>query len=99
MIFHKNSEISEAAKQEKTKEELLSALQSMRPRSNVCIFMQALCVCVCVCGSAGEVLSCTNKLEPIDTQSSVMFSSVATVETSYFLPSKSSAGILLLCFE
>lgn len=79
MIFHKNSEISEAAKQEKTKEELLSALQSTRPRSNVCIFMQALCVC----GSAGEALSCTNKLEPIDTQSSVMFSLVATVETSY----------------
>lgn len=97
VIFHKNSEISKAAKQEKAKDKLLSVLQLTHPCFNVYIFIQEV-VCVCVYGSGGEVFPLTNKPEPIDTQSSVKCSSIATLETSF--PSvQSSAGILLLCFE
>lgn len=65
VIFHKNSEISKAAKQEKAKDKLLSVLQLTHPCFNVYIFIQeVMCVCVCMVVAGRSFLSQTN-LNPL----------------------------------
>lgn len=92
-IFHKNSEIRKAAKQEKTKEKCCGVLQLTHPCFSVCNFLQE----VCLCGGGGTVFSHTNKLEPLNTQSSVKL--CCHCGNVIFPSMQSSAGILLLRFE
>lgn len=82
--FTRTGRSEELRSKRKQKEKLRSVLQSAHSYFNVCC---RKCVCVCVCGS-GRVFCRTNKLEPINTQTSVRFSPVATLEMSGFFPSK-----------
>lgn len=69
-IVHMNNELSETASPVTSEINILTL---------ICAFPHRKCVCVLVCVCSGELNSCKNRLEPINTQSSVNSTSVTNV--------------------